>query len=117
MADKKRELPRSTDFYSIDNLGTPIQDEKAFTEIANAILHLRHTFLLCGFQVPVSIELASHEDGYRMRHIMPHDMILASASANLRDENETDVIFSICGIELRYPAKYRRVGHRKIETL
>lgn len=115
MEEKRRELPRTSEFYSLD--GTHIQNEQAFTEIANAILRLRSAFMQAGFEPPKSIELASHEDGYRMRHILPSSMIMATPAANLRDENDTDVLFPICGVEVRYPAKFRKLARGRTETL
>lgn len=102
--EHKRELPRDTEFFSLD--GQNIQDEHAFTEIANAVLHLSNTLRRCGFEPPRAIELASHKDGYRMRHILPRDLIIATVAEN-RDGGD-DVLFNICGVEFRYPAQYRR---------
>lgn len=115
MTDKRREIPRDTEFYSLD--GKRIQDEDAFTEIANAILHLRIAFQRCGFQAPKSIELASHDDGFRMRHILPREMIMATPAQGLRNEDDTDVLFPVCGVELRYPAQFRRLQRGRTETL
>lgn len=104
--DKPRPLPRDTDYYALLGDGKPISDEAAFTEIANTIMRLRHAFIRAGFQPPLAIELASFDDGYRMRHILPRDMILAFPKEG-RDPDKDDVMFCLQGVEFRYPAHYR----------
>ncbi len=115
MTDNRRELPRAAEFYSLD--GNHIQDENAFTEIANAILRLNFAFKRVGLSAPKSIELGSHEDGFLLRHILPSSMVVAYPSQALRGEDDTDVIFPICGVEMRYPAKFRRERKSRTEIL
>ena len=103
--DKKRELPRDTNFYSIEG-GPPISNEEAFSEIANALMRLRIAFIKAGFKPPKEVHLADHKDGYKLRHILPPEMIYATV--DLGDNDIDEVKFNICGIDLRYPARYRR---------
>lgn len=109
--DIPRRLPRATDIYSIDNLDEPISDEVAFRELANALTRLRGAFIKAGFEPPKAIELASHEDGFRLRHILPREMIYATTQQG-RLKDSDDVVMNIVGVELRYPAKHRRDGKR-----
>lgn len=106
--DKPRELPPEKAFYPLLGDGEPIQSEDAFNEIATAIMRLRATFIKHGFKPPKSLEMDSHQDGDRMRYILPRDMIAAYPAQSLRDENDIDIMFNILGIEFRYPAKFRR---------
>ena len=113
--EKPRPLDRDTDFYSLDNLSEPISDDAAFNEIATAVMRLNVTLRKNGFEPIKSVELGSHKDGYRMRHILPRDMLMAMPAQSLRDENDTDVLFNLMGVEFRYPAGFRRErGRTKI---
>lgn len=102
--DKKRPLPRDTEYYSLD--GKHISDEQAFTSIANATMQLRAAFIRAGLEPPKCIEIGKHEDGYRLRHILPRDMVMAHAAEG-RSDRDPDVVFTIMGVEFRYPAAYR----------
>ena len=103
--EKPRELPPEKAFYPLLGDGKPIQSEEAFNDIANAVMRLRAAFIQHGFKPPKSLEMESHQDGDLMRHILPRDMIAAHPTQSLRDENDTDIMFNILGIEFRYPAK------------
>jgi hypothetical protein len=74
-------------------------------EICNAILRLRAAFKCAGMDAPVLIELGKHEDGDRLRYVMPRDMLLAQPQ--ITDKPDPEWVCNIVGMEVRYPGRWR----------
>lgn len=79
--------------------------EQAFQDIAGAIHRLRAAFKRHGLEPPKSIELGSHEDGDRMRHYMPRDLVLAQPK--FTDLPDPRWVCNIIGMEIHWPGKWR----------
>jgi hypothetical protein len=80
--------------------------DEAFTDIANAVLRLRHAFLKHNLNPPASLELASHDDAAKLRDMLPREMVMATPSMG-NDPARPDIVFPVCGVEMRYPAEFR----------
>lgn len=78
--------------------------DEAFTDIANAVMRLRHAFMRHGLKPPVAIELGAHQDGDHLRYILPRDLVMAQPRM---DRDDPEWCFDFQGLEFRYPAKWR----------
>lgn len=79
--------------------------EQAFQDIASALHRLRAAFVRYGMKPPISVELGSHDDGYRLRSYMPRDLV--SAQPRMTDKPDPEWVCNIIGVELRWPGRWR----------
>jgi hypothetical protein len=80
--------------------------DDAFTDLANAVLRLRGAFLKHGLTPPKAIELGSFEDGARLRATVDNNLVHFDPGMGRSDSNP-DMVGNLCGVEIRYPAKFR----------
>lgn len=88
-------------------------DERAFSEIATALMRLNAMFRKAGLQPVKSLELGSHEDGDRLRAYLPRHMVVPEPR-QLTDAPNPEWVCNIVGVEVRFPGRWREyeTAHR-----
>lgn len=80
-------------------------NEEAWVDLANSILRLRRSFVRLGLQPPKAIEVATYEDGMRLKSRTPGDLVRFDPGMGRHDDPEW--VGTVCGTELRFPGKWR----------
>jgi hypothetical protein len=83
---------------------TPLS-EQTLNDIADALHRLRRAFIRHGLNPPVSVELATYEDGERLRYSLPRNLIITQPT--LTDAPDPRWCCNIVGVELLWPGKWR----------
>ena len=80
--------------------------DEAFSDIFNALMRLRAAFQRHNMEPPKAIELATIEDGARFRHSISKDMVMLQPMMG-NNPARPDLVCNVCGIEVRFPARFR----------
>jgi hypothetical protein len=78
----------------------------SFDRIIEAIRTLNHEFRIAGLKPPAAIELASRDDGDRLRMMAPRDLV--GDSRFVKVDAQTGLLANecqICGTVVRWPGK------------
>jgi hypothetical protein len=78
--------------------------DEVFTDIANAMMRLRHAFMRHNLNPPKSLELGSHDDGARLLSSLPKSLYVAQPRM---DKSDPEWCLDLVGIEVRFPAHWR----------